>query len=186
MMEDVPHALSSTAVFEGPVFRVRVDELRYADGSTHRCDVVEHAQTFGIIALPAPREIVLVRQYRHPAGRVLWEIPAGTADGREEPMAGAARELAEETGFRAGRMRPLCSLFMTPGFCDELMHFFVAEDLVAGAQSLDEDERIEVAAFSLEQARGLYEAGEIADVKTLLALAWMSLGGGELLPVAGR
>lgn len=181
MMEELAHTIGSRVVFEGPVFRVRVDELRYADGSTHRSDVVEHAATFGIIALSAPGEIVLVRQYRHPAGRMLWEIPAGTADGREEPITGAARELAEETGFRAGRLRPLCTVYMTPGFCDELMHFFVAQDLRSGAQSLDEDERIEVGRFTLEQARRLVAAGEIADVKTLLALQWMASGGGELL-----
>ncbi len=186
MMEKLVHTLGSHVVFEGPVFRVRTDELRYSDGSTHRCDVVEHAATFGIIALSAPGEIVLVRQYRHPAGRILWEIPAGTADGDEEPMAGAARELAEETGFRAARMRALCTLFMTPGFCDELMHFFVAEELRAGTQSLDEDERIEVGRFTLEQARSLVADGEIADVKTLLALQWMASGEGELLCATRR
>lgn len=172
-MAEFPHVLNSRVVYDGLVFRVRTDELRYDDGSLHRCDVVEHAPTFGIIALLSRDEIVLVRQYRHPASRVLWEIPAGTAERGEDPAAGAARELAEETGYRASGMHPLGTLYMTPGFCDEAMHFFVAEGLVAGTQSLDEDERIEVAAFTLDRAWGLVAAGEIADVKTLLSLHWM-------------
>lgn len=180
MAEELPQVLASQTAFAGPVFRVRVDRLRYLDESLQRCDVVEHAGSFGIVALSAPDEIVLVRQYRHPVRRYLWEIPAGTADGAEAPVDGALRELAEETGYRAQRIRPLCTVFMTPGFCDEVMHFFVAEDLQPGSQALDEDERIEVGRFTLERARALLSAGEIADVKTLLALQWMGSGRGEL------
>lgn len=182
MADEIPQILGTTTAYEGPVFRVRRDDLRYADGATHRCDVIEHPGSFGIVALASHEEIVLVRQYRHPARRVLWEIPAGTADPGEVPIEGARRELAEETGYRAGRVRPLWTVFMTPGFCDELMHFFVAEDLEEGAQSLDDDERIEVGCFSLDDALELFRAGEIADVKTLLALQWMAARRGELVP----
>ena len=180
MADEIPQTLDSKRVFEGRVFRVRVDELRYADGATHRCDVVEHEGTFGIIPLLRSGEIVLVRQYRHPVGRVLWEIPAGTSEAGEPAAEGALRELAEETGFRAGSIRPLWSVYMTPGFCDEAMHFFVAEDLREGSQSLDEDERIEVGRFTLARAFDLFERGEIADVKTLLALQWLAAQRGEL------
>lgn len=179
-MNEFPQVIDARIAFEGHVFAVRVDELRYEDGSLHRCDVVEHAPTFGIIALLSRAELVLVRQYRHPVRRRLWEIPAGTAEPGEDPASGAARELSEETGYRAARMRALGPLYMTPGFCDEAMHFFVAEGLTAGAQSLDEDERIEVAAFALADAWGLVTAGEIADVKTLLALHWMGGDRGQL------
>ncbi|HEY9086127.1 MAG TPA: NUDIX hydrolase [Candidatus Tyrphobacter sp.] len=174
--------IGSQLVFEGRVFRVRVDEVRYEDGSMHRFDVVEHPGSFGIIALPTPNEIVLVRQYRHPVRRCLWEIPAGTAEPGEDPARGAARELAEETGYRAERIRSLGAIFMTPGFCDEVMRFFVAEGLSVGGQSLDDDERIEVGRFTPEQSRQLLRAGEIADVKTLLALRWMAGDRGELVP----
>lgn len=175
-MEQVQE-IGSRVVFEGRVFRVRVDEVRYADGSSHRVDVVEHGGSFGIVALAAPDEIVLVRQYRHPVRRSLWEIPAGTAEPGEDPIRGAARELAEETGYRAARIRPIGSFFMTPGFCDEAMHFFVADGLSAGAQSLDEDERIEVETMAIERAWQLLADGEIADVKTLLALQWVKGAG---------
>lgn len=177
MNDELAQVLGSRTVFEGRVFRVRIDELRYADGTTHRCDVVAHGPSFAVIALPSSNEIVLVRQYRHPARSMLWEIPAGTANANEPPRDGALRELAEETGYRAGRIRPLWSAYVTPGFCDEVVHLFVAEDLTPGEQSLDEDERIEVATVPLEQALQMVDAGEVVDVKTLLALQWMALRG---------
>jgi ADP-ribose pyrophosphatase len=181
-MEEVPEIIDSKTVFEGRVFRVRTDQIRYDDGVVHRLDVVEHRGSFGIIALPSPNEIVLVRQYRHPIARSLWEIPAGTAELGEDPLHGAARELQEETGYRAGRVQAIGTMYMTPGFCNEIMHFFVAEELVAGEQSLDDDERIEVASFTLDGAEALVKAQEIADAKTLIALLWMRSGRGQLTP----
>jgi ADP-ribose pyrophosphatase len=181
-MEEIPQVIDSQVAFEGRVFRVRIDELRYSDGAKHRCDVVEHAGSFGVIALLSPSEIVLVRQYRHPVRRYLWEIPAGTAEPGEDPRVGAERELTEETGYRATRIRGLGTFYVTPGFCSEVMHFFVADGLVAGRQSLDEDERIEVASFPAGEARRLWRSGEIADVKTLLALQWMAHQTHELVP----
>ena len=185
-MEQVPQTIDSARVFEGRVFNVRVDRVRYADGAEHRLDVVEHPGSVVILATPAPEQLVLVRQYRHPAARLLWELPAGTAEPGELPADGAARELAEETGYRAGRIRSIGSLFMTPGFCDEIMHFFYAEDLQAGPQSLDDDERIEVTTFTREAAWRLVASGDIADVKTVLALLWMPSGQGEIGTGFGR
>jgi ADP-ribose pyrophosphatase len=185
-MEEVPQTIDSARVFEGRVFNVRVDRVRYSDGAEHRLDIVEHPGSVVILASPAPEQLVLVRQYRHPAGRLLWELPAGTAEPGELPAAGAARELAEETGYRAGRIRAIGSLFMTPGFCDEIMHFFYAEELQAGPQSLDDDERIEVMTFTREAAWRLVASGDIADVKTVLALLWMPSGQGEIGSGFGR
>lgn len=180
MADDIPEILASTTAYAGRIVRVRLDDLRYADGGTHRCEIVEHPGSIGIIALTAGDELVLVRQYRHPARRVLWEIPAGTAEPGEAPAVTAARELAEETGYRAAELHPLWSVFMTPGFCDEYMHFFVAHGLEAGQQSLDPDERIDVGTFSLARATEMLAAGAIADVKTLLALHWLGSSHGEL------
>jgi ADP-ribose pyrophosphatase len=148
--------------------------------------VVEHRGSITIVALPRPGELVLVRQYRHPAGAVLWELPAGTAEPGEEPAAGAARELREETGFRATVVRPLGSLFATPGFCEEKMHFFLAEGLTEGEQMLDEDERIEVGIFTLDTAWRLVADGQIVDMKTVLALFWMEGKRGEIGGGFGR
>lgn len=182
---DSPHLVSSRRVFEGRVFNVRIDELRYDDGAQHRIDVVEHGPSFAIVALPAPNELVLVRQYRHAAREALWELPAGSAEPNEDPVEGALRELREETGYRAGRIRSIGSTWMTPGFCDEIMHFFCAEALVLGEPEFDEDERIEIGTFSSEAAWRLVADG-VADAKTLLALFWMQGTRGKIGTDLGR
>ncbi len=175
-MDDLPRIRSSRCCFEGRVFNVRVDEVAYADGSEHRLDVVEHGASLAIVATPSPRELVLVRQYRHPAGSMLWEVPAGSAERDEDPIDGALRELREETGYSAGRIRQIGSVWTSPGFCSELMHFFHAEELRAGETAFDDDERIEVGVFSIAAAWRLVAAGA-ADAKTVLALFWLQ--GGE-------
>jgi ADP-ribose pyrophosphatase len=174
-MEEAPRVLASQRCFEGRVFNVRVDTVRYGDGTEHRIDVVEHTTSLAIIATPAPNQLVLVRQYRHPASSMLWEIPAGTAEPNESSLDGARRELREETGYLAGRIRAVGSVWTTPGFCSELMHFFHADRLSAGALALDDDERIEVGTFSQEAAWRLVADGT-ADAKTVLALFWLQGG----------
>ncbi|MGA8576589.1 MAG: NUDIX hydrolase [Candidatus Cybelea sp.] len=168
--------MTSRRIFDGRVFNVRVDEVAYADGTTHRLDVVEHGASLAIVATPSPTEVVLVRQYRHPAAATLWEVPAGSAEDGESPADGARRELREETGYLAGRIRQIGSVWTTPGFCSELMHFFHADELVAGEPAFDDDERIEVATFTLPAAWRLLADGT-ADAKTALALFWLQ--GGE-------
>lgn len=175
-MEEMPRVVDSQRFFEGRVFGVRVDRIRYPDGAEHRVDVVEHGASLAIVATPSPSELVLVRQYRHPARAMLWEIPAGSAESGETAADGARRELQEETGFTAGRIVPIGSFWMTPGFCSELMHFFHAGELAAGEPAFDDDERIEVGVFSIRAAWRLVANG-VADAKTVLALLWLQ--GGE-------
>jgi ADP-ribose pyrophosphatase len=175
-MEELPRVLDSQRVFEGRVFDVRLDRIRYPDGAEHRVDVVEHGASLAIVATPSPGELVLVRQYRHPARTMLWEIPAGTAEPGETAAEGARRELREETGFSPGRIVPIGSFWMTPGFCSEVMHFFHAEELSAGQPAFDDDERIEIGVFSVRAAWRLVANGA-ADAKTVLALLWLQ--GGE-------
>jgi len=184
-MDEPLEVIASRRLFEGRVFSVRTDEVRYPDGTQHRVDVVEHRASLAIVATPAPNELVLVRQYRHPARAELWEIPAGTAESGEAPIDGAKRELREETGYTAGRIRPIGSVWMTPGFCSEVMHFFHAEQLTEGETAFDEDERIEVGRFTFQAAWRLAAAGT-ADAKTVLALFWLQGGGDEIGSDFGR
>jgi ADP-ribose pyrophosphatase len=186
MSEERPQVVSSERVFHASVFDVRTDRIRYSDGAEHRIDVVVHGGSFAILAVPAPGEVMLVRQYRHAVAETLWELPAGTAEKDEDPAVGAARELREETGYTAERIRHVGSAYMTPGFCDEVMHFFMAEGLTAGEQALDPDERIEVATFTHDAAWRLVAEGRIGDAKTILALLWAEGTRGEIGRGFGR
>ena len=172
--EVAPVVESSAERYRGPVFRVRTDLLRYADGHRFACDVVEHPGSVAVAAMLGERELLLVRQYRHPLGATIWEIPAGKCESGESALDGAARELAEETGYRAARLELLASVAMTPGFCNEVLHLVLARDLTAGTQSLDDDERIDVRAVTLEEGMAMVARGEIADAKTLLAILWLT------------
>jgi ADP-ribose pyrophosphatase len=184
-MDAVPRILESKRVFEGRVFSVRVDEVEYEDGSRQRVDVVEHGASVAIVATSAAGEVVLVRQYRHPAAVSLWEIPAGTSEPGETLEDGARRELREETGYTAGRLSPIGAFWMTPGFCSEVMHCFHADELVEGSPAFDDDERIEIGRFSYEAAWRLVAEGT-ADAKTVLALLWLQGGRGEIGSQRGR
>ncbi len=131
-MSDVPRVLRSRKVYEGRVFTVRIDTID--DGKPRELDIVEHPGSFAIAPVPAPGRLVLIEQYRHAAGRRLWEIPAGTAERDENCEAGARRELREETGYTAGSLQLLCSAYPTPGYATELVRLYVARDLRAGPQ----------------------------------------------------
>jgi len=184
-MEQAPEVLASSHRFEGRVFEVRVDDVRHADGSEQRIEVVEHGASVAIVATPAPGEVVLVRQYRHPTASWLWEIPAGSAEPGEIPIDGARRELREETGYVAGLIRPIGSVWTTPGFCSEVMYFYHADELVAGEPAFDDDEQIEVGTFTFQAAWRLVAAG-VADAKTVLALYWLQGGKDEIGSENGR
>lgn len=147
--------------------------------------MVEHGASVAIVATPTAGEVILVRQYRHPAGTSLWEIPAGASEPGENPVDGARRELREETGYTAGRLRKIGSVWTTPGFCSEIMHFFHAEELVEGLPEADEDERIEVGRFAQQTAWRLVADG-VADAKTALALFWLQGAGTEIGSDVGR
>jgi ADP-ribose pyrophosphatase len=178
-MPESVRVVSSRPAFEGCVFDVRVDEIQYASEPPHRIDVVEHGESVAIAALHGDGSIVLVRQYRHAVGQYLWELPAGAVDSGEDARDAALRELREETGYRAARIELLASIYPTPGFCDEVVHVFVAHDLVQGARALDEDERIDVREISVDQAWRLVTE-RVCDAKTALALLWLKARDNEL------
>ncbi len=172
-MSDETRVLHTRNVFTGKVFAVRVDTVEQ-DGTTRDVDVVEHAGSVAILARTAPDRIVLVEQYRHAAGRKLWEIPAGVLNAGEAPESAAIRELREETGYAARRTSTMFKGYPTPGYCSEILHFVLADDLRAGEPEPDEDERIEVREVTLAEAAGMQAAGEIVDLKTMTALLWLA------------
>jgi ADP-ribose pyrophosphatase len=164
--------LGTRPIYQGQILNLRVDKVEYSNGHRAQLEVVEHRGGVAIIAMPAPRSIVLVRQYRPAIGRTMWEVPAGKLEAREDPLACATRELIEETGYRAQQLRKLWTFFTAPGFCTELMHLFVAEGLSAGEPAPEENEQIEVRTFEVEEAWSLVTRDEMPDAKTQIALAW--------------
>jgi ADP-ribose pyrophosphatase len=172
-MSEEHRVVATQEIYKGRIFGVRVDTVE-VDGRRHRLDIVEHPGSYAVAALPAPDRLLLIRQYRHAAGRALWEIPAGTAEGGESCEDGARRELLEETGCSAASLELLCSVYPTPGYCTERVHVYAARGLRAGPQQLEEDECIEVREVTFQEAWSMQAAGEIIDMKTVLALLWLS------------
>jgi ADP-ribose pyrophosphatase len=132
--------------------------------------LVVHPGAVLILPLLADGQVVLIRNYRYSADAELLELPAGTLEPPEAPVACAARELEEETGYRAGRLEPLCAFYTTPGFTNEFMHAFVATDLTPTAQRLEATEQIRVEIMPLDAALEASVDGRIVDAKTIAAL----------------
>lgn len=178
-LEETP--VSRTPVFAGRLLHVFDDTVRLPDGRTTRREVVEHPGAVAVVARDEAGRVVLVRQWRHPARRALWELPAGTRDQPGEALeATARRELAEETGVAASRWRSLGHAPLAPGYSSEEMHFFAAEGLERGSAHTDADELMDVEWFDRAQVARLVEAGQV-DVKTVAGLAlcgWSVAGGG--------
>lgn len=164
----VPAVLGSREVYEGKVVSLRVDEISLVDGRRATREVVEHPGAVVVIALDEEGRVALVRQYRHAVRRYLLELPAGGLEPGESPLESAQRELREEVGVEAASWTQLGSFFSSPGFANEILHVFLAEQLGPAHAEPDDDEDIAVVRYNLEE---LYEEpGQIQDAKTLAAL----------------
>ena len=164
--------LSSEVVYNGPLFRVLHDKLIEPGGRANERDVIRHNGSVVILAIDNSKNkrdpwIVMERQYRHAANQFLWELPAGKIDAGETPLEGAKRELAEETGYRAKKWRPLVEYYASPGFLGESMKVFLAEGLEPGEARPEEDEEIELRLVKLSEVLKMIEKGAILDGKTL-------------------
>jgi ADP-ribose pyrophosphatase len=168
----------SERVYDGNIINLRLDEIDARKGGRRLFEVVEHRGGVVVIASPAPQTIVLVRQHRHAVGADLWEVPAGVLERGEDPASAALRELREETGYRAARIRYLWSAHSTPGFCTELLRFFAADGLTPGESQPDDNEEFEVRTFAVAEAWAMVERDELRDAKTQIALAWATMKGG--------
>jgi ADP-ribose pyrophosphatase len=165
--------LATERVFDGKVFDVDRDRVRMPNGRDVTVDVVRHPPSVVIIPVPEPGHVILIRQFRYPVKRHLWELPAGSVDKGETPEAAARRECHEEIGKVPGTVVRLTALYPTPGYCDEEMFFFRASDLAESDEEahVDEDEDIEARVFELREAREMVRRGEITDMKTVVGLA---------------
>ncbi|MBI5367571.1 MAG: NUDIX hydrolase [Planctomycetes bacterium] len=162
--------LGRRRLFDGRVFGLDRIELAGPGGRRFTREFIAHGGAVAVVPLLDRDHLLLVRQYRFAADGDLWEIPAGTLEAGEAPLACARRELIEETGRRARRWRKLSTFFSAPGFCTERIHLFLARDLALAEAAQDADEDCVSQVFTLNRALAMAASGCIADAKTLVGL----------------
>ena len=162
--------VKSRSVYEGRVVNLRIDTVRLSDGTETDMEVVEHVDAVHIVAVDDAGRILLVRQFRAPAGEYLLETPAGGVKPGEGVGESAQRELREETGYRADTLERITSVYSSPGFCTELNHLFLARGLTPDPLEPDADENIEVVRVLPEEARELIYSGKIGDAKSVAGI----------------
>lgn len=157
-------------IFRGRIISLRQDEVVLPTGGTVTLDIVHHPGAAAIVAVDGSGAVALIHQFRHAAGGFIWEVPAGTLTPGESPDACARRELREETGLVAARWSSLGSILTTPGFCDERIHLYLAQELREGSAALDHDEVLTAQRVPLARALAMIVSGEIEDAKSIAAL----------------
>lgn len=162
--------IQSELIYPGRAFTVRRDRLRLPDGGESSLDVVDHVGSVVLLPLDDDGRLLFVRQYRHPTGLDLLELPAGMLEAGEAPEACARREVREETGMAAGRLVHAGGFYLAPGYSTEYMNVYIARDLHPDPLQPDADEFLQVEAIPLEEALRMAERGEIPDAKSLAAL----------------
>ncbi len=167
----------SEIIFRGKVFDVQVDEIEYnGSGNKARREVAVHPGGAVVVAVKGDGKIVMVTQYRYPSKEVLLELPAGKLDKGEDPQVCATRELTEETGYTSNKISKLGKIYTSPGFCSEVLHIYLAEDLLPGNNAREEgEEGMEMFEFTLDEIEEKIRTGEISDAKTICGISMYKL-----------
>ena len=169
-MEYREERLSSREVYQGRIIRVHVDDVRLADGTETKREIVEHRGGVTVIPVDADGTVYCVRQFRYAYGKSLLETPAGKLEAGEDPLDCAVRELSEETGFTAENIVCLGQLYPTPGYCSEVLHIYLATGLKPGRPHLDPGELLDVERYSLDELYEMAMCNELHDAKTVVAI----------------
>ncbi len=166
---------SSTLVFEGNIFKVTHDQVEI-NQTTYSRDVVHHHGGVGILAMQ-DEQILFVKQYRYAIQQTTIEIPAGKLEQNEDPYICGLRELEEESGYTTSKLETLCTMYSTPGFCNEKLYLYWTNQLkkVQNPLPMDEDENIEIQWISISEALSMIELGLIHDAKTIIAIQYAAL-----------
>ena len=165
--------LKSERLYVGKVFNLLVDQIEYPSGNRGKREVAEHPGGAVVVPLLPNGDLILVRQFRYPMKKFLYELPAGKLYAGEDPAVCAKRELEEETGYTSSSWEKLTAIYTTPGFCDELLHLFLARNVESSGkgQQLDEGElNLTVEVFPLRKAITMIEEGEIIDGKSICGI----------------
>jgi ADP-ribose pyrophosphatase len=162
--------LSSQIVYDGPVFGIRRDEVVEPSGVRTTREVITHPGSVVVLPVLPDGRILMIRQYRHAAHQYLWELVAGRIDAGENPRQAAARELLEETGYRAKHLRVFLYVFPTPGFLEERMFIFLAEGLTPGEARPEDDEKIISRGYNHKKLVEMIRTGKLRDAKSIAGL----------------
>jgi ADP-ribose pyrophosphatase len=165
-----PGTLNSKLIHRGRVFDLVKEQVALPNGMTADMEVIRHPGAAAVLGLTAENQILMLKQYRHAIGETIWEIPAGTLEPDESPLACAQRELVEESGFSASRWNPLGNIRPVPGYSDESISLFLARDLKPSRQHLDADEIIQVHRVPFDEVMDMIADGRIQDAKTISAV----------------
>jgi len=168
--------LSREVLYKGKVFDLIVDKVEYPSGNAGIREIAHHPGGSVIVPVLDDGRVLLVKQLRYPFGKHIYELPAGKLGPGEDPRAAAGRELEEETGYAAASLEPITSMYTTPGFCDEVLHMYLATGLTKtpGGPRREEGEfSMSVQPMPLGEAIGMVLRGEINDAKTIVGLLWI-------------
>lgn len=164
--------LASTTIYEGPVFGLRRDEVIEPSGVRATREVITHPGSVVVLPVLPSGKILLIQQYRHATRQYLWELVAGRMDPGENPQQAAARELIEETGYRAKKFKVFLDVFPTPGFLEERMFILLAQGLTAGQAEPEEDEKIVSYAYNRKQLEEMIRKGQLRDAKSIAGILY--------------
>jgi len=168
--QEIPLPHESRLIYQGRVLQLGIESVTMPNGKAVELEVLRHPGGAAIVALNQQKEVCLLHQYRHAGGGWLWELPAGKLETGELPQITAARELVEEAGLRAGQWDTLGKVLVSPGFCDEIIHLYLARDLTVVVSQPEEDELFEIHWIPLDQALEQVYDGTLLDAKTMLGL----------------
>nr|WP_216667780.1 NUDIX hydrolase [Sporosarcina jiandibaonis] len=166
--------MSSKTIYDGKIISLRLEEVELPDGNRAQRELIEHPGAVALIPITNEGKLILVKQYRKSLNRTLIEIPAGRIEIGEDPKVTAIRELEEETGYGAHQVAYIQSFATSPGFANEIIHLYLAENLykIANPAEGDEDEFIELLEVTVNEAEQLVASGEIYDAKTAFAVIY--------------
>jgi ADP-ribose pyrophosphatase len=164
--------LRSEIIYKGPIFGIRRDEVIEPSGVRATREVITHPGSVVVLPVLPDGRILMIRQYRHATRQYLWELVAGRIDAGEKPRQAAARELIEETGYRARKFRIFLDVFPTPGFLEERMFILLAEGLTAGVAQPEDDEKIVSRAYSRKQLEEMIRRGKLRDAKSIAGILY--------------
>jgi len=164
------HVHQRQTLRKGRVFDITIENVTLSNGFTVDLEIIRHPGASAIVPIMENDQVLMLKQYRHAVGKPIWEIPAGTFDGKEDPLVCAQRELTEETGYTAMHWDRLGAITPGPGYSDEIIHLFMASGLSPAKQALDQDEIVEVHTLPLVQVVDMIKGGQIQDAKTIAAI----------------